>query len=175
MLEDEPSWSVAREAPGERDQVLALNRAAFGGEVEAEIIERLTADELVAVSLVARENGGVVGHIMFSDLDVRVDGRLLHAASLAPMAVAPTQQRRGIGSSLVRAGLAAMRAGAYDAVIVLGHPEFYSRFGFTAHAVARMKSPFQGHEAFMGIALTLGALDGAQSDCRYPAAFGLPG
>lgn len=156
----------------DRPAILQLNRDAFGGDSEAELIERLDADGLVAVSLAAEEDGGIVGHILLSWLRLEMDGRRLRGLALAPMAVAPADQRRGVGSRLVRAAIEAARRAGADAIIVLGHPGFYPRFGFAAQAAARLASPFSG-EAFMALALTDGALAGQTGSVVYPAAFGL--
>jgi putative acetyltransferase len=88
------------------------------------------------------------------------------------MAVIPARQRQGIGSRLVEEALAAARRLEADAVIVLGHPEFYPRFGFSAEKAAHLTAPFSG-ESFMALELTPGSLAGAPGNVRYPQAFGL--
>jgi putative acetyltransferase len=161
---------ISPEDPGYAPAVAALNREAFGGEDEVDLIGRLRADRLVAVSLVAVEGAALVGHILFSDLAVRLDGRPIRAVSLAPMCVRTDRQRQGIGSALVRAGLDAVRAAEYAAVVVLGHPEFYPRFGFSADLAAKLASPFAG-PAFMATELVPGALGGTRGTVTYPPAF----
>ena len=121
---------IRAESPQDRPLIDTLNREAFAGPVEADLIERLRAEGLVVSSLVAAADAGIVGHILFSDLDVSVDGRQVAAVSLAPMAVRRGEQRRGIGSQLVRAGLDDVRRKGPTAVLVLGHPAYYPRFGF---------------------------------------------
>lgn len=158
--------------PDDAAAVAALNREVFGGEDEVALIERLRADRLVAVSLVAVEDAGLVGHILFSDLAVTLDGRSVRAVALAPMCVRIDRRRQGIGSALVRAGLDAVRGAGYAAVIVLGRPEFYPRFGFSADLAARLASPFAGR-AFMALDLVPGALDGTRGTVTYPPAFGI--
>jgi putative acetyltransferase len=115
-----------------------------------------------------------VGHILFSDLHVEVDGRRISAVALAPLAVAPESQNRGIGAQLVEAGIAEMREGGVEAIIVLGHPDYYRRFGFSNEAIEHIASPFSGNEAFMGLELVRGILAGGFGRCRYPAVFGIP-
>ena len=166
--------AIAAERPDQRNAVLAVNRAAFGGNDEAWIVERLSEAGLVTASLVAVENELVCGHVLFSALDVVIDGRKPMVAALAPLAVKPEFQNRGIGSRLTEQGIAAMREAAQDAIIVLGHPEFYRRFGFSHATVAHLASPFSAHEAFMGLELSPSALAGNTGTCRYPAAFGIP-
>jgi putative acetyltransferase len=147
-----------------------VHRAAFGGGFEADLVRRLRSDGLVAASLVAIAAGAVVGHVLFSDLEVEVDGRLVDAVSLAPLAVLPAWQRQGVGSRLVRAGLAALR-GSRSAAIVVGHPDYYPRFGFSAARVRHLDTPYPG-DAFMGLEIERGALAGRRGRVRYPAAFG---
>ncbi len=161
---------IGEETSEDIEAIATLNRAAFGGEQEVAIIDRLRRDGQVALSLVEREAGAVVGHILFSDLDVMVDGRAARAVALAPMAVEPARQRTGIGSRLVRTGLGILKDRGYEAVIVLGHPDYYPRFGFSAALAAKLTAPFSG-AAFMALELKPGALAGTRGAVRYPRAF----
>lgn len=161
---------IRQEAATDLDAIRNVNRVAFGGEFEARLVDRLRSEELVRCSLVATEGGAIIGHILFSDLNVSVDGWRVRAVALAPMAVVPGRQRQGIGSALVRAGLAAVAQQSVEAVFVLGHPDFYPRFGFSAALAARLASPYAG-DAFMAIELVPDALRGAGGDVRYPDAF----
>ena len=161
---------IGEETPDDIAAIAALNRAAFGGEEEVEIIDRLRRDGLVALSLVDREAGAIVGHILFSALNVTVDGRAVRAAALAPMAVDPARQHAGIGARLVREGLGILKGRGHEAVVVLGHPDYYPRFGFSAALAAKLAAPFSG-PAFMALELKPGALAGASGAVRYPRAF----
>ena len=161
---------IRPEIPDDGPAIAALNREAFGGDEEADLIGRLQADGLAAVSLVAVEQGTIVGHILFSDLVVEIDGRKVRAVALAPMCVRKDRQRRGVGTALVRQGLDAVRAAGYQAVIVLGHPGFYPRFGFSPGLAEKLASPFAG-SAFMALELAPGALAGTSGKVIYPAAF----
>lgn len=161
---------IGEETPADIDAIAALNRAAFGGDEEVEIIDRLRRDSLFALSLVEREAGAIVGHILFSDLEVTVDGRTVRAVALAPMAVMPGRQRDGIGSRLVRHGLSTLKDRDFEAVIVVGHPAYYPRFGFSAALAAKLAAPFSG-ETFMALELKPGALAGSSGVVRYPRAF----
>jgi putative acetyltransferase len=167
-----PDGHIRPESPDDAPAVAALNREAFGGEDEVLLIERLRADGIITVSLVAVEDASLAGHILFSDLAVEVDARPVESVSLAPMCVRTDRQRQGIGSALVHAGLDAVRDAGYAAVVVLGHPEFYPRFGFSADLAAKLASPFTG-PAFMALELVPGALDGARGTVTYPPAFRL--
>ena len=124
------------------------------------------------VERVALDRGEVVGHILFSRLIVEVDGRVVMAASLAPMVVRADRQREGIGSELIREGMEALRARGCEAVFVLGHPGYYPRFGFSAALTHKFVGPFKG-DAFMAMELTPGSLAGHTGRVSYPSTFGL--
>jgi putative acetyltransferase len=98
--------------------------------------------------------------------------RSIAAVALAPVAVLPSHQRQGIGGRLIRAGLDRLRERSEDIVIVLGHPDYYGRFGFSAEKARGLESPFPKH-AFMAAELRMNALTGICGKVRYPAAFGL--
>ena len=163
--------SIRPESPEDRMAVRTVNHRAFGGDEEADLVERLHADGLVIASLVAMSGGKVVGHILFSWLLVESQSRSIRAAALAPMAVLPGHQRQGIGGALIRAGLEACRNAGVEAVIVLGHQTYYPRFGFSADTALRLQAPFSG-PAFMALELTHGVL-ARGGRVEYPAAFGL--
>lgn len=163
---------IVEENASQREQIAAIHRVAFGGDSESEIVDKLRRDGLIAVSLVACDDSDVIGHILFSDLAISVDERAVKAAALAPLAVHPDHQRRGIGSRLVHAGLSLARDRRYEAVIVVGHPDYYPRFGFSSLLARKLAAPFSG-DAFMALELTPGSLSGARGAVHYPSAFGL--
>jgi putative acetyltransferase len=147
--------------------IRALTRAAFGGESEVAIIDGVHAGGDALVERVALENGEVVGHILFSRMRCAPEAFLV---GLAPVSVAPDRQGRGLGSALVRAGLdACKRLGARGAV-VLGRPDYYARFGFSAAAAATLECRFAGVPAFMALPLVHNGLDGVEG-VAYPPAF----
>jgi putative acetyltransferase len=147
--------------------IAAVNTAAFGKPDEAALVARLRADEDVMFELVAEEAGEVVGHILFSRL--WADRAELYAA-LAPVSVLPARQNAGHGSSLIRSGLECLREFGAHGVLVLGHPAYYPRFGFSADAAAQVRSTYAGSPAFMALALEDGAFAGPIS-VAYPDAF----
>lgn len=152
--------------------IRAVSDAAFGGTAESELIDRLQTDDLVIASLVAVEYGEIVAHILFSELEVISNDqkRTIRAATLAPMAVAPTHQRLGIGSELVRQGLEKCKENGVEAVVVVGHKNFYPRFGFSAQMAECLKSPFSG-QFFMVLPLKRGIFDEFAGNVIYPDAF----
>lgn len=156
------------------DAIRAVNDAAFGGAAESDLIDRLRADDLVIASLVAVEYGEIVAHILFSELEVVSNDQKcrIRAAALAPMAVAPTHQRLGIGSELVRQGVEKCKENGIEAVVVLGHEKFFPRFGFSAETAECLKSPFSG-PFFMVLPLKSGIFDEFEGNVIYPDAFAL--
>jgi putative acetyltransferase len=130
------------------------------------------AADLDAISRVASNNTELLGHILFSPLLVEVDGEAIAALALAPLAVMPGRQKQGVGTALMEAGLAQARAEGWDAVVVLGHPEYYKRFGFSPDAMQGFLAPFDG-PAFMALELRKGALSGRRGRIIYPAPFGI--
>ena len=144
-----------------------VNEAAFGKPDEARLVEALRAGGDVMFELVAEVEAAVAGHILFSRLWA---DRTELIAALAPMAVLPELQGKGLGSKLVEAGLETCRDFGAHAVIVLGHPRYYPKFGFTAEAASRVASPYSGSPAFMALELEKGAL-GEPLLVAYPEAF----
>lgn len=164
--------TIRHETPADHEAVRHVHRLAFGRDEEAMIVDAVRTGGYARVSLVAEVGGRVVGHILFGDLPILTDGGTVPALSLAPLAVLPECQRRGVGSALVRAGLEACRAACHRIVVVLGHPAFYPRFGFSAKLAERLSNPFHGGEAWMALELVPGALGGMTGWVRYPSPFG---
>jgi len=156
----------------ERSTIRAVIEAAFGGSEEADLVDRLRGDEHALISLVAELGASLVGHIMFSRLWINTSTGLVSAVALAPVAVHPDHQRRRIGSQLILHGLELLRDRGEKLVIVVGHPDYYPRFGFSTEKAKSLESPFP-QEAFMAMELSVGALDGIQGSVIYPPAFGI--
>ncbi len=163
---------VRLERPEDMEAIREVNRLAFGGEDEALLVDALRDGGCSRLSLVAEKDGKVVGHILFSDLPIVTQSGTLAALALAPMAVLPGHQRQGIGSFLVREGLRACAEAGHRIVVVLGHPDYYPRFGFSPQMAERLKAPFSG-PAFMALELVPGALAGVTGEVVYPPLFGL--
>jgi putative acetyltransferase len=124
------------------------------------------------LSLVALESSGVVGHILLTRITVEGGSRTHAALALAPMAVLPSFQKKGIGSALVSRGLEEARGLGHRVVIVVGHPDYYPRFGFAPAKPLGILPPFEvPSEAFMVLELQPGALLGIQGVVKYPAEF----
>ncbi len=151
-----------------------LNARAFGQEGEAKLVDaiRLSDGFVPELSLVAERAGEIVGHILFSIIDVKAESGRIPVLGLAPMAVKPELQNQGIGSRLVGHGLEEARRLGWGIVIVLGHPAYYPRFGFTPAKPRGIKAPWPvPDEAFMVIELSEGGLEGVCGVVVYPPAF----
>jgi putative acetyltransferase len=184
--------NIRLERPGDADAVRETNDLAFGTPLEGRLVDKLraaaTADQPAPrlrrsagasakaeagalheryLSLVATIDDRVIGHILFTPvtLEPSVDRRI---AGLAPMAVRPQHQRSGIGGQLIRAGLEECRRSGCSAVVVLGHSEYYPRFGFVPAHTFGLTCEFPSPpEAFMAIELEIGALSGIRGLVRY--------
>jgi len=162
---------VRPERRSEFAAVHALNLAAFPSAAEADLVDALREQATPLVSLVAESAGTVVGHILFSPVTLggRPDLRLM---GLGPMAVAATHRSRGVGSALVRAGLSQCRSIGAVAVVVLGHPGYYPRFGFRPAGKLGIQSEYDvPKEAFMALELVPGALRDVSGTVKYHHAF----
>lgn len=151
--------------------VRAVNRAAFETTTEADLVDALREQADPIVSIVAEADGSIVGHILFSPVTLS-DHAGLKIMGLAPMAVLPAVQRRGVGSALIRDGLDRCRQLGCDAVIVLGHPQYYPRFGFVPASRFGIQSEYEvPDDVFMALELQPGILLGKNGTARYHPAF----
>lgn len=149
-----------------------VNEQAFGQENEAELVEKLGSRGVLTVSLVAIEDNRVVGHIAFSPVKVESESSSFEAIALAPMAVLPAYQGKGIGSQLVLAGLKECQLLGYDIVVVLGHCDYYPRFGFLPAKPEGINCEFElPDEAWMVLELRQGAIAGRRGTAKFQAEF----
>ena len=152
------------------DGVLAVERAAFGGDVEADLVEALVASEayVAGLSLVAESGGSILGHALFT----RARAGQVEAVLLAPLAVAPEWQGRGVGSALVREGLARAAELGFGIALVLGHPAYYPRFGFASAEPRGIMPPYpvEPSEAWMVVELAPDSLGDAAGVVRVAEA-----
>lgn len=148
-----------------------VNRLAFGREAEARLVDGLRDGGYARLSLVAEEEGRLVGHIMFSEAVIRTDGGEVGALALGPVGVIPERQGRGVGSALIREGLERCVQEGHRIVVLLGHPGYYPRFGFSAERAGNLSSPYSG-DAFMALELAPGALSRVVGEFEFAPPFG---
>ncbi len=163
---------IRAEQVGDRAAIHAVNTQAFGRDNEARLVDllRVSPAFIPELSLVAIDAARVVGHILFSRIHIRTAERDVPALALAPMAVLPERHRQGIGSALIRSGLDACRRLGQQIVVVVGHPRYYPRFGFSSARAKGLEAPYPD-AAFMVQELTPGALDGVHGTVEYPQEF----
>ena len=164
---------IRQERPEDVAGIRHVNVQAFGQPAEADIVDLLRTRGKVILSLVAAQGDLIVGHILFSPVRIESEGGLFIAAvGLAPMAVLPELQKQGIGSQLVKHGLEQCRKDGHECVVVLGHAEYYPRFGFVPASRYGIKCEYDvPDEVFMVIELREGALEGRAGIARYQPEF----
>ena len=162
------------EEPRDQAAIRHVNEQAFGGTAEANAIDQLRDRGQLTLSLVAaiaaqgERADRVVGHLLFTPIEITTSDRSWPGLGLAPLAVLPEFQRQGIGSALMIEGLAQCRALGHERVIVLGHPDYYPRFGFERASLHNVRFEFEApDEACLILALQPGALDGVSGVAKY--------
>ncbi|HEU0134792.1 MAG TPA: N-acetyltransferase [Allosphingosinicella sp.] len=162
--------AVRPETSDDADAVRAVHLAAFPTSAEADLVARVKSDRDSEISLVAEQCGEIVGHVMLSRMKVSAGGRIFRALGLAPVGVVPGSQGSGVGSELIRSALAVGEALGEELVFVLGEPEYYGRFGFSAQAAAPFASPYAG-PYFMALWLRPEAFPAVAGTADYSPAF----
>jgi putative acetyltransferase len=164
--------SVLHERPEDANAIRFLLEEAFGQANEADLVDVLRHRGALTLSLVAIRDNEVLGHILFSPVTIESPGSSFSAIGLGPMAVLPPYQGKGIGSQLVRAGLEQCRQAGHEIVVVLGHPDFYGRFGFVPTRHRGIHCEFDvPDDAFMIMELRQGALAGRGGLVKYQPEF----
>jgi putative acetyltransferase len=164
--------TIRKETDSDHDAIRYVNRRAFWQEAEGDIVDKLRVRNMAAISLVAVEGDRIIGHILFSPVTVEADKAKFEAIALAPMAVLPEYQKKGIGTRLLKAGLDECRKLGYEIVFVLGHPEYYPRFGFTQARTKGIGCEFEvSDEAWMVLELKENALAGRKGVVKYQPEF----
>ncbi len=163
---------VRPERLSDYEKVYAVQQAAFDRPNEARLVEALRASVGMQLSLVAERAGQVVGHVFFSSVEIEPRQPSPPVGGLAPVGVLPEWQGRGIGSALIRGGLEGCAALGWRAVVLVGNPQYYARFGFVLAAPRGLRYESEAFDsAFQLLELTPGALAGCRGWVRYPKAF----
>jgi len=162
--------AVRPETVADADSIRAVHLAAFPTPAEADLVDRLREAGDSEISLVAEQAGQIVAHILLSRMSVSAGGRAFRALGLGPVGVLPGAQGSGIGSELIRSALAIAATLGEELVFVLGEPDYYRRFGFSAEAAAPFASPYAG-SYFMALWLRPGIAAPAEGSAAYAPAF----
>jgi len=139
---------IRLETAGDSAAIAGVIREAFGGRnescAEADLVDRLRRDHDIVLSLVAEQDGQIMGHIAFSRLWIVRNSHRFAGVGLAPLAVLPAVQGKGIGRALVETGHARLRDMGETIVFVLGDPDYYSRFAFSLPAARAFDCRYAG-------------------------------
>lgn len=162
---------IREEQEGEYQKIRQVIVAAFGGDIEANVVELLRDRNRAPVALAAVSDNKIVGHIMFSPVTITLAPKAYRAVGLAPLSVLPAFQRQGIGSMLVPEGLKKCAAAGFEVAVVLGSHHYYPRFGFSRASLYDLGNEYDADEHFMAIELKHGALDKVGGTVRYSPEF----
>ncbi len=164
--------NIRFEQPNDIEQIKNVYLIAFETDTEANIVDALRNARVELISLVAEKNVEIIGHILFSPVTLDGDTKII---GLAPMAVLPNWQRKGVGSKLINEEMKACQKAGYEAVVVLGDPDYYLRFGFEPSVNFRIKSEYDvPSEVFMVKELKKGALKDKTGTVKYHQLFSEP-
>ena len=158
---------IREEQAGEYQEIRQVIVAAFGGDIEAKVVELLRDRNKASVALVAVSNNKIVGHIMFSPVTITPPSKAFRAVGLAPLSILPEFQRQGIGSMLAREGLKKCAAAGFEMAVVLGSHHYYPRFGFSRASLYGLGNEYDTDEHFMAMELKHGTLDKVSGIVRY--------
>ncbi|MHC5076186.1 MAG: GNAT family N-acetyltransferase [Planctomycetota bacterium] len=163
---------IRQEQPEDITAIRMINELAFGRPEEADIVDKLRENCSDTLSLVAVQEGQIIGHIFFSPVVIENDEKEIHGMGLAPMAVIPDYQRKGVGSMLVKAGIEKIKQTLCPFIIALGHPEFYPCFGFERASIYGIRSQWEvPDEAFMVLILDNEVMSGVSGTASYREEF----
>ena len=164
---------IREEELADTEAIWNINAEAFDTEAEANLVNVLRESGCTFISLVAKTDNKAVGHILFTPVELTGNKNKLKLIGLAPMAVLQQHQNKGIGSKLVKTGIEYCKTKGYDAIVVLGHPNYYPKFGFVPSVTYGIKSEYEvPDEAFMILELVPDSLKNHQGTIKYHELFG---
>ena len=164
---------IRKEKPTDVEKIWNINSKVFESDAEANLVNAVRNSGIFFLSLVYEEGHDLVGHILFTPVELVGDTSGIRVMGLAPMAVVPGLQKKGIGSSLVKAGIQECISEDYDAIVVLGHPNYYPKFGFRPSINYGIKSEYEVPDAvFMLLELKKNSLRRTKGTVKYHATFG---
>lgn len=162
--------AVRERTPSDDQQIGTTITQAFRGPNEEILVRALRDQGDIVAEYIALSKDLVIGHVAYSKLSAQSDTRNISAVALAPLAVSPEYQSQGVGSQLVEHSLQELKTIGVDLAIVLGHPKYYPRFGFSALQAKQISAPYKG-ASFMALTLTPGILSTTRWTVTYPLAF----
>jgi putative acetyltransferase len=168
MINDRPA-RIRPEAPGDIDDIHHVHTVSFPTSLEAKLVDALRDSGRLRISLIAEENGAVVGHVAFSPVTLAGSAG---GIGLGPVAVLPGFRRRGIADKLIRAGLAQCTE-QFGFAVVLGDPRYYRRFGFLPAAQWKLSDEYGGGDAFQAMELAPGTIPRNGGVVRYAPEFSM--
>jgi predicted N-acetyltransferase YhbS len=167
---------IREETASDFEAIRSVLLNAFEGDEEADLVDRIRSSEFYVpeLSLVAVHKKKVVGHILFSEIEIRSNNTTSKTLALAPVSVIEKLQGNGIGAKLIMNGLEKATRSGYDSVILLGHSDYYPRFGFEPTSTWEIQPPFDvPHDNFMGIELVPKGLEEKKGIVQYPSVWQL--
>lgn len=171
-MRNKRSLKIRQELPGDLDSIYFVNEQAFGRKEEAELVDDLRNGGKALLSLVALMDDKIVGHILFSAVTIEPEIKNFAGITLAPVAVLPEYQNKNIGSRLIRAGVEECKAMGYEIMFLVGHPNYYPRFGFERARAKGLECEYEApDEAWMVLELKPGALAGKRGKIRFQPEF----
>ena len=167
--------TIRKETKGDAIDIGAVHDAAFKQEDEGRLVDRIRRGPhfIPELSLVAELDRKIIAHCLLSRIYIK-STQWIDTLGLAPVAVLPEYQHQGIGAMLIKHSLKVAKQEGHHSVIVLGHPEYYPKFGFVKASIYGIKCPFEvADEAFMAIELTPDSLQNCSGEVCYPKEFGI--
>ncbi|MFK8137772.1 MAG: GNAT family N-acetyltransferase [Bdellovibrionales bacterium] len=160
------------ELSGDSEKIFELNKSVFETDAEARLVDALRESKKLLLSMVAVADHKIVGHIAFSPMSIEQQGKR-KLAGLGPMEVATSFQKQGVGSSLINKSEEKLKAMGYDAIFLLGHKEYYPKFGYRPSLPSfGIRSKYDvPDEFFMAKPISDKGLDGLSGTIHYTSEF----
>jgi putative acetyltransferase len=164
---------IRKERPGDEKAVFDVNYRAFGQDPEPKAVDALRKNCPEGISLVAEEEGKIIGHILFTPAWIETAQKTVHGMGLAPLAVAPECQRKGVGTALIQSGIEELRAADTPFIVVIGHPGYYPKFGFEKGSKYGFRSEYDEvpDDAFMLLVFQPEAIQGIRGTIKIRPEF----
>lgn len=165
---------IEAETEGDYEQITSLHTVAFNGDGEARLVEKLrkTPIFIPELSLVAKYRNMIIGHILFYPIKINTHRKKCNSLALAPISVIPSFQNRKVGSRLIKEGLEKAKKLGFKSVIVVGHSEYYPRFGFERASKYGISAPFDVPDtALLAIELQKDGLKNCDGTIEYPSEY----